>query len=69
MSPYRCVGVSIEETDGMIKIVGPKFNVSASTNELSTDAVGNYTMGMLNRTKLVTALRTSRTEFETMTFK
>ena len=53
----------------MIITVRSKFDVNICINELSKIAVGNCTIGTFNRTKLVTDIRASMTQLETMTFK
>ena len=53
----------------MIKAIWPELDVNIGSNKLGTDTVSNSTVGAFNRAKLMTAIRTSRTNSKAMPFK
>ena len=66
---YTGTGVCIEKAKGMVKTVRPKLNVNICTNKLGTNTVCNCWMGASHRAKLMTAIRTSKTDSNTVTLK
>ena len=53
----------------MIKVIRPKSIVNIGTNKLGTNTVCNSSIGAFHRAKLLTAIRSSRTDSKAMTIK
>ena len=66
---YSGIAVFIEKTKSMVKAIRSKSDVNVCTIKLDTNTDGNCMMDTFHRTKLLTAIRTSRTDSKAVTLQ